>query len=281
MQYRERWLNHLDPGVKKTEWDAEEDRILCQAQEQCGNKWSKIAKLLHGRSENAVKNRWNSLANRTNKVHRDGISSAGNSPLLTTTRMPPRQQAPYKKNSKLIKRDLSLYSSVNRLNSTSTASLSGSESNDTSSTSSRPVSNNKSSSTGFNDHPNSAEVFTISDDLLDVDWLNLDGDGDVDPYLNVLTATGDDDWPFDTNYQPLSTGSAASGGVKVDPAVNEAPLPSNYAPQIAIPAISPLPFTSTRTAPTWNGHSKDDPASSLGRMRLGQGQGQGRGGVVV
>ena len=63
-QCRERWLNHLSPDVSKDVWTEEEDEILINAQFQMGNKWSFISKLLPGRSENAVKNRYNSIASR-------------------------------------------------------------------------------------------------------------------------------------------------------------------------------------------------------------------------
>ncbi|GBG27598.1 Transcription factor MYB3R-4 [Hondaea fermentalgiana] len=63
-QCRERWFNHLDPSLKKEPWSAEEDRILMEAQSTLGNRWCQIASLIPGRSENAVKNRWNSAMRR-------------------------------------------------------------------------------------------------------------------------------------------------------------------------------------------------------------------------
>eukprot|EP00948_MAST-09A_sp_MAST-9A-sp1_P002277 g2277.t1 len=63
-QCRERWFNHLDPKIKKGAWSKEEDTILLTEQKKLGNRWCKIASFLEGRSENAVKNRWNSAMRR-------------------------------------------------------------------------------------------------------------------------------------------------------------------------------------------------------------------------
>lgn len=68
-QVRTRFTRTLDPSLKKNvAWTEEEDGILRRQQASLGNKWVVIAKMLPGRSDNDVKNRWYNLKHRSARL---------------------------------------------------------------------------------------------------------------------------------------------------------------------------------------------------------------------
>ncbi|KAG6662114.1 transcription factor MYB87-like [Carya illinoinensis] len=56
---RLRWLNYLRPDIKRGGFTEEDDKIICTLYGSIGSRWSVIASQLPGRTDNDIKNYWN------------------------------------------------------------------------------------------------------------------------------------------------------------------------------------------------------------------------------
>ncbi|RZS21883.1 hypothetical protein BHM03_00054588 [Ensete ventricosum] len=75
---RLRWTNYLRPDIKRGEFTDEEEKLILQLHAVLGNKWSAIATRLPGRTDNEIKNYWNT--NMRKKLLQMGIDPVTHQP---------------------------------------------------------------------------------------------------------------------------------------------------------------------------------------------------------
>ncbi|KAG0479257.1 hypothetical protein HPP92_010115 [Vanilla planifolia] len=66
---RLRWTNHLRPNLKKGSFSHKEQMLILQLQAQHSNKWARMATQLPGRTDNAIKNFWNTRVKRWQRAN--------------------------------------------------------------------------------------------------------------------------------------------------------------------------------------------------------------------
>ncbi|KAI4381346.1 hypothetical protein MLD38_007425 [Melastoma candidum] len=81
-QCRRRWYTYLNSDFKKGGWTPEEDLLLCEAQKVFGNRWTEIAKVVSGRTDNAVKNRFTTLCKKRAKY--EALAKENNFPFVNS-----------------------------------------------------------------------------------------------------------------------------------------------------------------------------------------------------
>ncbi|KAM0948390.1 putative transcription factor MYB-HB-like family [Dioscorea sansibarensis] len=80
---RLRWINYLRPDLKRGTFSEQEENLIIELHAVLGNRWSQIAAQLPGRTDNEIKNLWNSCIKK--KLRQRGIDPVTHKPLLSET----------------------------------------------------------------------------------------------------------------------------------------------------------------------------------------------------
>ncbi|XP_027114974.1 transcription factor MYB61-like [Coffea eugenioides] len=76
---RLRWINYLRPDLKRGTFSLEEENLIIELHAVLGNRWSQIAAKLPGRTDNEIKNLWNSSIKK--KLRQRGIDPNTHQPI--------------------------------------------------------------------------------------------------------------------------------------------------------------------------------------------------------
>jgi hypothetical protein len=81
-QCRERYVNHLNPRLKVADWNPVEDATIFHLYNTAGSHWAKMSKMIPGRTDNGIKNRFHNLRRQLEREdeHRLRLSKAEDFP---------------------------------------------------------------------------------------------------------------------------------------------------------------------------------------------------------
>ncbi|KAI4368821.1 hypothetical protein MLD38_017336 [Melastoma candidum] len=88
---RLRWVNYLHPDLKRGKMTPQEEKLVVELQRKLGNRWSRIARKLPGRTDNEIKNYWRTHTRKQAQERMRSVSPSsspskdGSSPSSTIT----------------------------------------------------------------------------------------------------------------------------------------------------------------------------------------------------
>lgn len=189
---RLRWTNYLRPDLKRGLLTADEEKLVVDLHAKLGNRWSKIAAKLPGRTDNEIKNHWNTHIKK--KLIKMGIDPATHQPLANTKAASPigttSQSTSFKSSD-----------TVNQLDSKGTHGEGVSRPTDSSEHSSR--------NTSDDDQDLLANLLLEEELPVDEPWLNFESsnDDEFSSIIGQLLCDGPTDWLLD--YQDVSMGGSS------------------------------------------------------------------------
>ncbi|KAF2567823.1 hypothetical protein F2Q68_00025053 [Brassica cretica] len=196
---RLRWANYLRPDIKRGEFTPEEDDTIIKLHALMGNKWAAIASSLAGRTDNDIKNYWNT--NLKKRLKQKGLDPITHKPINPTGFEPVNHKLGSSGSARLLNRVAKKYAvDVNRDlltgiiigNSTIIAedSQNSSDTEHSTSTLLKTVAKPSAPATSPGSFSDDLDVFFSNEEISDM-YMNVDNVGLMEELKSILSYAGD------------------------------------------------------------------------------------------